>query len=234
LTCVPANAIDCGEKFAWRLRMLDSVIDVSHYQGANLDFAAAAQNGITAVIHKATQGTHSVDPLYVTNRSKARAANLLFGSYHFGTGEDGGEQAAFYLQTVGPQTGELLTLDFEGNNGGPSMALEEARAFVTFIHDRIGKWPLLYTGHYLKDLIGSHPDPVLSNCPLWLAQYGPTPVLPAGFAAWRLWQWTNGVVGVNPQPVAGVGHCDRDRFNDGSGGLAAFWSSVSADMPLVA
>ena len=212
--------------------MIDSIIDISHHNGPNLDFAALAAAGVAAIIHKATQGTGFVDPNYASNRVKALDEGLLFGSYHFGTGEDGGEQALFYLETVGPQPGELLTLDFESNHAGPSMALEEARAFVTVIHDRIGKWPVLYAGHDLKEQLAGRPDAILSNCPLWIAQYGPKPVLPAGFAAWKLWQWTDGAVGVNPLPIGGL-HCDRDRYFGSADELPAFWASVSADTPLI-
>jgi len=208
--------------------MFDGVIDVSHYQGPNIDFAAAAASGIAAVIHKATQGTSVVDPMLATNRTKAQAANLRFGSYHFGTAEDGGAQAEFYLRTVGPNPGELLALDFESSTAGPSMTLEEARAFVSLVQSRTGKWPVLYAGHYLKDLLAGQADPLLSQCPLWLAQYGPSAVLPAGWGRWTLWQWTDGTIGA-PQPVPGVGHCDRDRYIGTAEDLGAFWDSVSAE-----
>jgi len=207
--------------------MFDAVIDISHHNGTNIDFAAIGREGIAGVVHKATQGTGFVDPNFGTNRAKALDAGLRFGSYHFGTGEDGGAQADFYLRTVGPRAGELLTLDFEGNNAGPSMTLEEARAFVTLIHDRVGKWPVLYAGHFLKDLLDGHADPVLVNCPLWIAQYGPAAVLPVGWSKWTFWQWTDGAAGVDPQPVAGM-HCDRDRFSGAAAELPAFWSSVAA------
>ena len=108
------------------------------------------------------------------------------------------------------------------------MTLEEARAFVTTVYNAVGKWPVLYSGHYLKDLLSGGSDPVLANCPLWLAQYGPTAVLPPGWNAWTLWQYTDGSVGA-PPPVAGIGHCDQDRFSgDDAAGLTAFWASVSA------
>jgi lysozyme len=207
--------------------MFDAVIDLSHHNGPNVDFRALAAAGIAAVIHKATQGTAFVDPVFAANRDKARAAGVMFGSYHFGTGADGGTQADFYLRTVGPQRGELLALDLEDNPAGPSMTLEEARAFVTLIHDRIGKWPVLYAGHALKEMLDGTADVLLANCPLWIAQYGPTPVLPVGWAEWKLWQWTDGAVGVDPQPVPGVGHCDRDRFATSAVDLTAFWATVS-------
>ena len=37
------------------------------------------------------------------------------------------------------------------------MTLEEARAFVTYVHEATGKWPGLDGGHYLKELLGMRP-----------------------------------------------------------------------------
>ena len=209
--------------------MIDTIIDVSHHNGSTLDFHAAAGAGVVAVIHKATQGTGAPDPMWSVNRPKILAENLLFGSYHFGDGSDGASQAQHFLNVVGPNPGELLCLDFEQNTAGSSMTIEEARAFVTTVNHAIGKWPVLYSGHYLKDLLVRTPDPVLSNCPLWLAQYGPTAVLPVGWKTWTLWQFSDGGVPTPAPPaVPGVGHCDRDRFNGDAAALATFWASVSA------
>jgi lysozyme len=205
---------------------MDAVIDVSHHNGANLQFASAAAAGIMAAIQKATQGTTGVDPTFQGNRTAIKSANLLFGSYHFGDGSDGGAQAQHFLSVANPQGNELIALDLEGNPSGPSMTLEEARAFVTSIHSSIGKWPVLYSGHDLKELLGGQADAVLSNCPLWIAQYGPVAVLPPGWSAWSLWQYTDGMI-PNPTSVNGIGHCDRSRFNGNTQGLSAFWASVS-------
>lgn len=207
--------------------MIDSVIDVSHHNGPNANFASAVAAGIVGVIQKASQGVSGMDPIWGQNRTNALAAGLLFGSYHFGDGSDGGAQAQHFLSIVGPNPGELLALDLESNTAGPSMTLEEARAFVTVIFNTTGKWPVIYSGHDLKDMLQGSADEVLQNCPLWLAQYGPAAVLPPGWSTWSLWQYTDGAIG-NPPPVDGIGHCDRDRFNDDAGSLGAFWASVSA------
>lgn len=205
---------------------MDPVIDISHWSGNALNFGAAAGAGVQAIVHKATQGNAGVDPMWAVNRPKILAANLKFGSYHFGNGSDGGSQAQFFLSTVGPNPGELLALDLESNPAGPSMGLEEARAFVTTIFNAVGKWPVLYAGHSFKDMLNGSADAVLGNCPLWLAQYGPTAVLPPGWTAWSLWQYTDGAYGA-PPAVPGIGHCDREKFNTAAGALADFWASVS-------
>src|SRR6185503_8531559 len=90
----------------------------------NYRSATSKGDGIIGVIHKATQGTSGLDPMYVTNRGKAQAAGLLWGAYHFATGGDGVEQAQHFLDTVGTFQNTLLVLDLEQNPSGSSMTLE--------------------------------------------------------------------------------------------------------------
>jgi lysozyme len=208
---------------------INVVVDLSHHNG-NVDFAQAQADGIVGIIHKATQGTSFVDPLYRSRSEPAKAAGLLWGAYHFGTGADGIEQADFFLRTVQPGPGPdvLLVLDLEANGQGPSMTLDEARAFVTHIQSITGQWPGLYAGHYLKSLLGSAQDPVLGSCWFWLSQYGPTAVVPPAWPTWTMWQYTDGALGPDPHEVAGIGRCDRDMFNGSSGDLVQLWTpSVS-------
>jgi lysozyme len=185
--------------------------------------------GILAVIHKATQGWKYLDPKYQANRANALSAGLLWGAYHFGTGADGVAQADFFLSTVN-DSNALVVLDFEANPSDSSMDLIEARAFVTHVQQTTGRWPGLYGGQYLKELLGKTPDPVLSNCWLWLAQYGPTAVLPPGWSTWTMWQYTDGAVGIDPLDIPGFGHCDRDIFNGTVDELQnSFWAGVQLD-----
>ena len=201
---------------------LNVVIDISHHNG-NVNLNKAKDDGILAVIQKATQGQGNVDPTYKTNKTKAAAAGLLWGAYHFATGSDGVKQADHFLEVVGNDPSALLVLDFEPNPSGPSMSLEEARAFVTHINERTGKFPGFYSGHYIKQLLGTHHDPVLAKCWFWLAQYGPTPVVPVNWSTWTLWQYTDGAIGPEPHKVAGIGRCDRDQFNGTEAELRTRW-----------
>lgn len=203
--------------------VINVVIDISHHNG-NIDFAAAKRDGIVGVIQKATQGQSGVDPTYETNRDKALREGLLWGAYHFGTGSDGLKQAENFLAVVGRDAKKtLMVLDFEPNLTGPSMTLEEARAFVTHIKEETGRVPGLYSGHYIKQLLGTNKDPILAQCWFWLAQYGPTPVVPANWPTWTLWQYTDGAIGPQPHTVQGVGRCDRDKFNGDEAKLRSFW-----------
>ena len=71
----------------------NSVIDLYHHNGT-VDLEVAKQNGLMGIFQKATQGTSNVDPSFNANRTAAKQAGLLFGTYHFGTGSDGIEQAS--------------------------------------------------------------------------------------------------------------------------------------------
>ena len=209
---------------------INVVIDISHHNG-NVNLAAAKTGGIVGVINKATQGTGYVDPLYTTNRQKAANAGLLWGAYHFGTASDGVQQAEHFLQVVQPDQKTLVVLDFEENIPPPSMTLEQARAFVTHVHDSIGRWPGLYGGSYLKQQLGANQDPVLANCWLWYSRYGSEPVVPPAWAAWTMWQYTDGVNGPDPHEAPGVGPCDRDIFNGDLSQLQALWNSSAVPPP---
>jgi lysozyme len=201
----------------------NKVVDLSHHNG-KVNFVKAAET-LIGVIQKATQGETFVDPTFTKNRKAALDAGLLFGAYHFGTGANGVSQAEHFLETVGDVENTVLVLDFEDNHAGTSMTLEEARAFVTHIKEQTGRFPGFYSGHTIKNALGTSVDPVLSQCWFWLAQYGPTPVVPPNWTKFTLWQYTDGAVGPTPHEVPGFGRCDRDLFNGTDQELKAFWGT---------
>jgi lysozyme len=202
--------------------IINAVVDISHHNG-DVNLVKAKADGILGVIQKATQGQSGNDPTFKTNRTKASDAGLMFGAYHFATGSDGLKQAEHFLEVVGSVKDVLLVLDFEPNPTGPSMTLEEARAFVTHVAEQTGRFPGLYSGHYIKQLLGSNKDDVLSQCWFWLAQYGPTAVVPANWPTWTMWQYTDGAFGPQPHSVAGIGRCDRDKFQGDETQLKKLW-----------
>src|SRR6266853_1978214 len=105
------------------------------------------------------------------------------------------------------------------------MDLEEARAFVTHINEERRRFPGFYSGHYIKQLLGTGTDPILAECWFWLAQYGPTPVVPKNWKTWTMWQYTDGALGPTPHTVRGLGRCDRDKFNGSEAQLRNLWGA---------
>lgn len=205
---------------------INLVVDLSHFNTVS-SFATVKAAGIVGVIHKATQGTSIHDPIYQSRRSAALAAGLWWGAYHFAEGGDGVAQANFFLSTVNPTPTDLLVLDFEQNPSGASMTLAEAEQFVTRVQSATNRWPGLYGGAYLKQLLGNNQNPTLANCWFWLSEYGPTAHVPTNWPTWTMWQYTDGTVGPPPHSVNGIGNCDRDQFNGDIAGLTRLWGHAT-------
>jgi lysozyme len=205
---------------------LNVIIDLSHHNQVT-DFATIKAAGIIGVIHKATQGTGYTDPEYADRRSAALDAGLLWGAYHFADAGDATAQADHFLSVVDPGPGDLLVLDIEQNysDGQPtaSMSLAGSETFVQYIERQTGRFPGLYSGSYIKELLGDEKNPVLANCWFWLAQYSSTAEVPANWPDWTMWQYTDGNNGDEPHSVNGVGPCDRDRFNGDIRQLKKLW-----------
>lgn len=197
--------------------ILDQVIDLSHHNVVT-DFKKVQKSGVVGIIHKATQGITTVDKDFAARVSPIRTSGMMHGAYHFGIGADGVIQARHFLATVKPDDRTLLALDFEPNTRGGTMTLAQAKAFVTYVHQQTGRWPLLYSGHLVKDLLGQTRDATLAKCGLWLAQYGPKAVIQPTWAKWTLWQYTESGT------VPGItGDVDRNYFAGNPNDLRALF-----------
>jgi len=225
---------------------LDAVIDLSRFVSVT-DFRAVRQSGILGVIHKATEGGDYIDPACNTRRLQAEAAGLLWGTYHFGTGQSSGaRQAAFYLSVSRPGPRTLLSLDIELNENRPanSMRLDQAEEFVRTVAEVTGRLPVVYihptwaNGDPLPNSNRSFgaritPDSILARCGLWIADYHDSPEVPFAWEAtgWKLWQYAGDESAGRPaygqtNIVKGVSHCDRNLFNGDAAGLNQFWSAA--------
>jgi lysozyme len=209
---------------------INAVVDLSHFNTVS-SFETVKEAGIVGVIHKATQGTSMIDSKYHERKAAATAAGLWWGAYHFGVGnEDGAAQAKYFLSVVEPGPNDLLVLDFEINPSGPGMTLAQAEAWVQYVEAETGRWPGVYGGSYITELLRAHPgQTALALCWFWLAEYGPTPHLPPAWENWTMWQYTDGSVGLPPHTVPGIGACDRDKFNGDMDGLKKLWGYETAE-----
>jgi lysozyme len=201
----------------------DVVIDLSHWQ-APVDFVRAKSAGIAAVILKATQGLHWIDTTFAQRFAAATAAGLLVGAYHFLDNSAPELQVQNFLSVA--EGCPLLALDAEANDIGSTVAVAQAAEAAARLQMATGQTPLVYINRYGPDERGTgFPNGVLSRCPLWLPSYGSRPVCPAGWSAWKLWQYTDGRVGSDAVPVPGIGRCDRSRFAGTVAELAAWWKT---------
>lgn len=218
------------------------VADLSHHNTVT-SFPAAYRSGLRGIIHKATQGTYYTDPDYAPRRAAARAAGLLWGAYHFATGEDVAVQVAYFLKVAlqGDPNADsvLLALDWEPNpNKGGQMSLSQAKQFLELVAERTGQKAVVYSGHTIKEAVGANGwakgDAFLSSHRLWLAQYASKPVLPAGFARYFLWQYTGDKCGPLPHGVDGImadanerDGLDLNVYDGTEAELAAEWAPAA-------
>lgn len=198
--------------------MSDVIIDLYHGDKINVDFAVVKAGGIAAVILKATQGNGFIDPTFAPRLADARTAEMLVGAYHFMDGTSPVEQVAHFLSVVGNTDDILLALDFEANEASQATVMQVASA-INAVKAVTGRFPVLYTNRFML----TTPNPILSQCSLWLAEYGSNPVCPPGWSEWKLWQHTDGQIGSDPKSVPGIGPCDRSRFAGTVAELTAWW-----------
>lgn len=207
--------------------MTPRVVDISHHNVVT-DFAAAAAAGIWGVIHKASQGRAYRDPDYAARRKKAIEAGLLWGAYHFNTGDAVPLQVDNFLTAAQPDANTLLVLDYEDNHAS-NMSIRHAVDFLHEIERRTGRKAAIYSGNRLKENIGalSAADRAyLTSHRLWLCQYGPRAVLPSGFSAYWLWQFTGDGIGPSPHSIPGIKSdgIDLNTFAGTREQLAATWA----------
>jgi lysozyme len=187
------------------------VVDLSRHNtgpgvlGA-IQFDKMAAAGIWGVIHKATQGKGYRDPTYISRRKAIRDAGLLFGAYHFATGDDVTLQVRWFLTCADPDPNTLLVLDYEDNRLS-SMNIHQLVVFLRQIEAQVGRKAAIYSGNRLKETIGqlsASDRAYVCGHRLWLCQYGPVTKLPPGFPKWWLWQFTGDGIGPMPHSIAGV------------------------------
>lgn len=205
------------------------VADLSHHNVVK-DFGMAAAAGLWGIIHKASQGRAYVDPDYARRRGLAKAAGLLWGAYHFNTGDPVPLQVANFITAARPDDDMVMVLDFEDNRPS-NMSIQQAVEFLHLLEHELGRKGAIYSGNRLKETI-PHLSPedraYLASHRLWLCQYGPVPRLPIGFDAWWLWQYTGDGIGPEPHNVPGIvaGNrgIDLNAFDGSRDDLVASWA----------
>lgn len=219
--------------------MIDRIVDIYHGDDVS-DWGSVVAGGVVAVIHKASQGLESTDHMYADRRPRAIQSGLLWGAYHFATGDDGGAQADHFLevafagqtpeyQDYSAKGGVLIALDLEHNPTGSRVTLKAARAFICRIRELAKRLPWAYGSDVIAELAAQElrdfpHDPILTLCPLWIARYGHVPVVPPGWKSWTLWQYAAGESRTPGQSLPGLGYVDRSRFDGTLEELRAVWA----------
>lgn len=185
------------------LNTIPKVVDLSHYDDLQ-DINKVKAAGILGIVNKATESTTYVDSTFAVRRPVVLGAGLKYGAYHFIRPGDPIAQAKKFLAVVGDPTGLMLMLDWEV----PQVSIANAKAWLQYVHDQVGRWPVLYSyAAMLKEMLGTkNSDPVLAQCKLWLAAYNNNPTWPTQIwpHPW-LWQFTGDGNGNGPHQIPGIG-----------------------------
>lgn len=167
------------------------LIDINHDNP--FDPALCVKQGIPGVIHKCSEGTYFRDPLYTSRKAQALQAGLLWGAYHFMSGEDVQNQLTNLIMGAGvSQSGVLLCLDWEVASDGSTATEEQVELLSLLVLKAFGRYPAIYGGYTIRESKAIHTlNPTLAKCPLWYQRYanmGPPTSLPIkGFpsATWK-------------------------------------------------
>lgn len=204
-----------------------NVVDIYHNDQVNLE--RLKNEGIVAIIHKATEGVNITDPEYANRRRAAKELGLLWGAYHFSTGADWEDQVNYFLDVCQPESGDLIAWDWEVPKHRPPMTISHVRDSVELIRQKVGRFPVIYGGPLLREQIGAHQDNVLKNCPLWYARYRSSPVgVPQNtWPTYTLWQYTAAEIpfpGTPPGPLEADGRrIDRNLYQGSDEELRSKW-----------
>ena len=200
---------------------LTNGIDVSHYNGV-VDWARVAKAGIAFAYAKATEGAVHQDTEFTNNYAGIGQNAILRGLYHFfRPSVDAQAQATNFLKSL-PQlvVGDLPpALDVEVSDGqGAQVIVSGIQQWLNHVEATLGCTPVIYTSasFWNANFAG---NTTFSRYPLWVAHYthNPAPNLPAGFADFTLWQYSE-----SGQVPGITGSVDMNRFNGTSDDLRQF------------
>ena len=189
-------------------------IDISHHNGADIDFSALRDQNVRFCYTKAGQGEHS-DPLFSANWSTLgqlqgksaiyRGAYFFLSSQHSGSKQ--GDLFASLVGSLGPRDlPPVIDLEWDIAPGvrdqwadlDATAITKEVLACLSALEPKVGRRPMLYTaGSWLQErnITGGNLAS-LAQFPLWVADYSKSslavenPQVPSGFTN-RLWQFTD-------------------------------------------
>jgi GH25 family lysozyme M1 (1,4-beta-N-acetylmuramidase) len=212
-------------------------IDVSHYQGTNINWTSVKNQGVTFAWTKATEGYTYNDDTFTTNETHAKSAGVYIGAYHYARPDNqiglaGADmEASHFWSIAGPyiKGGDaylMPMLDIEQNPGSSYNKTSLSQWVNRWCNDivaygansHVTVTPVVYT--YISYASTWLDSTVSQNWPLWMANYngqnsqtgGPNGTSP--WATWQFWQYTSSA---KFQGIGnGTANVDADVLNGGA------------------
>lgn len=184
-------------------------IDISMHNGS-INFNSVKNNGIEAIIIKATEGVDYIDPNFETYYSQSRNMGFHIGFYHFMSEKTNPTKQAedFYNSINGKEYDIIPVLDIEINkyNRSRKEISDRCIEFLTRFKELSGIDCVIYTGGFFgRDLL----DDRVKQYKGWIAHYGVSSPMNTGFqVVGHQYTETGKVSGIS-------GDCDMNNFNEG-------------------
>lgn len=167
-------------------------IDISRWQG-EIDFNKVKASGIDFVIIRAVGENQLIDPLFMANYEKARAAKLNIGCYYFANRKFRGSEAGViaannFIKIInGLQFEYPVYLDIEAQDNRYKNEITEAAVAFCDTMEKAG----YFAGIYASDISGFRDRLIydkVKKYAAWVARYGSEP---HNVKDWGMWQFTS-------------------------------------------
>lgn len=175
-------------------------IDISKYQGDEMDLLNKSEDSLSFVICRSSQGITYTDPNFSKNWKEIKEKGFIRGAYHFYMSDDSPEQQAeHFLSLISDleATDFPPVIDFEelsiAEGSDKEQVIEDLWTFIFLIEEKSGRKPIIYTDVNIGNsyLTASR----FANYTLWIANYtsAESPTMPGAWKGmdWTLWQKTD-------------------------------------------
>jgi GH25 family lysozyme M1 (1,4-beta-N-acetylmuramidase) len=198
-----------------------------HPNGYTIDWSAAhVAGGAQFAFVKATEGPGYTNAYFARDFAALAANKMARGAYHFAQPATSAvAQARHFVSVTGKLNarGDLPpVLDLEVSGGlGVTALVAWTKAYLTEVKRLTGRTPMVYTSPgFWKSAMGN--STVFTGYPLWIATWGPKPILAGGWTKYTFWQYTDKAT------LAGMaGPVDMSVFN----GTVAELRTLANDAP---
>jgi GH25 family lysozyme M1 (1,4-beta-N-acetylmuramidase)/plastocyanin len=168
-----------------------------HPQGFTINWKAAhTSGGAQFAFVKATEGTGYRNQYFASDFTALAGLKMARGAYHFaqpGTGT-AVAQARYFVSVAGKlgARGDLPpVLDLEATGGlNPTKLIAWTKSYLAEVKRLTGRTPMIYTypAFWQSSMANTT---AFTGYPLWIATWGPKPILVGGWKRYTFWQYTD-------------------------------------------
>lgn len=199
------------------------IIDISKWQGNNIDWDKVKATGIEGVMLRAGYGRYASqkDPTFERNYSECKRVGLAVGAYWYSyatTATQTAQEASVFLDVLAGKQFELpVAYDIEYEPGilalNNAQRTELVKTFLSMV-EQAGYYGILYAStDFIKNKLNYNE---LTRYDVWAAQYGPKCTCPMPYGMWQ-YTSTGKVDGISGNVDMDTGYKDYPTIIKGAG-----------------